>query len=343
MLMISAATACTSLAATPGQFVVWRFLTGVALGFSVPNCAALTSEYAPLKSRALAMTLMNAAVGLGAFSAGFIAPPALAAWGWRGAFLLGGAAPLVIALLLLATVPESLKFLVTRRPGDPRIRAVLARIAPEIDAARVVPAAVSGVPLRRSVLELLSPAFRWRTLLMWTIVALNLFTLYVLISWLPTLLGKAGWAPSAALQGAVLIQAGGVAGGIGLSFLLDRGRTIPALLGAFLVTAASLLLFQTTGSHLVWIVLLLLVGGGVSGCQLSLNALSAAYYPPSIKATGVAWVGVIGGFGSMLGPLAGAAIIDRGFAPAHILAMLALPALLCAGCVLAMRKDWQAH
>jgi AAHS family 4-hydroxybenzoate transporter-like MFS transporter len=341
MLSIGLATAATSLARSPAEFVGWRLLTGVALGFGVPNCAALTSEYAPVRCRSLVMSLMNCAIGVGAFSAGFIAPPVLEAFGWRGTFLVGGVAPILIALLFLAAAPESLKFLAIRRPRDARIARILARIAPDVQPAAIY--AETQAQPSRSPLQLLSRELRARTLLLWTLVALNLFTLYVLISWLPTLLQQAGWAPSAALRGAVLIQAGGVVGGLGLSLLLDRGRTREAMAIAFVLTAVCLGLFLVVPSGAAWAGLLLLVGGGVSGAQLSLNALSAAYYPPAIKATGVGWVGVLGGAGSMLGPLAGAWLIDRHLQPTQILALLAAPCLVCAGLMLATRRQWQAH
>ena len=341
MAAIGIATLCTSFAATPGEFVVWRLLTGLALGAGIPSCAALTSEYAPLARRSLIMGLMNSASPIGAFSAGFIAPPVLEAFGWRGAFVIGGAAPLVIALFVLRA-PESLKFLLARRPTDPRIAQILRRVAPDVD-----PSSVHVQQLEKrlpsSPLDLLRAPLRSRTLLLWAMLMLNLFNLYVLISWLPTLLQQSGWSPGAALRGAVLIQAGGVVGGLLMSRLLDRGATRSALLGGFILSALCLASFTVLPSGGAWVALLLLVGAGVSGSQLSLNALSAAYYPPSIKATGVAWALVIGSLGSVAAPLAGAWLIDFHLSPVYILALLAIPSLVCAAGVALMRREWQAY
>ena len=343
LILIGLSTAGASLSTSPGWFVAWRLLTGVGIGACVPNCNAWTAEYAPARLRSLVVVAMNAAIGLGAFSAGFLAPPLIHALGWRGIFLVGGGAPLAVALLLFAAAPESLKFLLSRRPGDPRIAKVTARIAPDIDASMLEVPVTAGLA-RGGALQLLGADLRARTILIWTMVALNLFTLYVLISWLPTLLEKSGWSPDHALQGAVMIQLGGVAGGLGLSLLLDGGLTKPALVASWIVTAIALLLFLVAPSQfLVWSVLLIVVGAGISGSQLCLNALSAAYYPTAIKATGVAWVGVIGGIGSIIAPLAGAWLIARGMAPTHILAMLTVPALLCAAAVLLTRKEWQTN
>jgi AAHS family 4-hydroxybenzoate transporter-like MFS transporter len=342
MLTIGVATACTALAASPSQFVAWRLLTGMALGAGIPSCAALTSEYAPLARRSLVMGLMNIASPLGAFAAGFIAPPVLDAFGWRGTFVIGGAAPLVVAVLIWRLAPESLKFLILRRPADPAIARTLRRIAPGVDPASVR-ADLGGRPPKASSLALLNAEFRARTLLLWGMLALNLFNLYVLISWLPTLLQQSGWRMADALQGAVLIQGGGVVGGLFMSRWLDRGATRAALVAGFLLSAASLGLFMVIPSGAAWVALLLLLGAGVSGSQLSLNALSAAYYPPAIKATGVAWALLIGGMGSILAPIAGAWMLDAHLSSIAILGLLAIPSLTCALAVGLMRQAWQAH
>jgi AAHS family 4-hydroxybenzoate transporter-like MFS transporter len=342
MTGIGIATAGTALAHTPGQFVVWRLFTGLALGAGIPSCAALTSEYAPLASRSLVMGLMNVASPVGAFSAGFIAPPVLAAVGWRGTFLIGGAAPLVMAALVWGLAPESLKFLLSRRPSDPRIGRILSRIAPEIDPSSVrADTAVPGP--RPSPLMLLGREFRARTLLLWSQLALNLFNLYVLISWLPTLLQQSGWSMASALQGAVLIQGGGVIGGLFMARFLDRGATRSALACGFVLSALALGLFTVVPSGAAWVGLLLMLGAGVSGSQLSLNALSAAYYPPWIKATGVAWALLVGSLGSVLAPLAGAWMLEMKLGTAAILGLLAIPAIVCAASTALMRREWQAH
>jgi AAHS family 4-hydroxybenzoate transporter-like MFS transporter len=334
-------TACTALAATPAQFVGWRLLTGLALGAGLPASAALTSEYAPVAYRSFVMGLLNIGAPLGAFAAGFVAPPVLDSFGWRGAFLLGGAAPLLLAAAA-SRAPESLKFLLVRRPSSPRVAATLRRVAPEVErAALQAPAGAhrSGA----GVLDLLRPPFRGRTLLLWAMVGLNLFNLYVLVSWLPTLLRQAGWAMAAALRGAVLIQLGGVLGGLVIARLMDLGATRRALVAGFCLSALCLLLFTAVPSGALWVVLLLLLGAGVSGSQLAINVLSAAYYPPAIKATGVSWAIVTGGIGSIVGPLAGAWLLARQLSPTMILALLAVPALCNAGAVALMRSEWQAH
>ncbi len=343
MLLMGVSTCCTAFAATPEQFVFWRLLSGLGMGVSLPNCNAWTAEYAPLRRRALVLVLLNGAVAMGAFGAGYLAPPLIEAWTWRGAFVAGGVVPLALALLMWLATPESIKFLMARRPGDPRIAAVLRRIAPGVTPSMLVAVAVPTGAARGSVRQLFCTEYRNRTLLLSAMAALNLFTLFVLVSWLPTLLQASGWSAPAALRGAVLIQAGGVAGGIVLSLFIDRGKTLPAMFCAFLIAAASLAGFLSVPSGDAWLLLLLMTGAGVSGSQLSLNALSASYYPPAFKVTGMSCVAVLGGFGSIVAPLAGASLIERGMAAPQILALLAVPVLVCAAGTSLMRQRWQAH
>jgi MFS transporter, AAHS family, 4-hydroxybenzoate transporter len=344
LVLIGAATLATATSNSPTQFVIWRLLTGLGMGICIPNCNAWTAEYTPLGRRALVLVLMNAAVGIGAFSAAFLAPAIINAFGWRSTFLIGGSAATCLALAVLVA-PESLKFLVARRPRDPRIKRILHRIAPEHawENVEIVRPEAAAAALRRSVFELLANTFRSRTLCLWAVVGLNLFVLYFLMNWLPTLLQAAGWSRDSALRGTSLIQAGGVIGGILLSFLMDGGRTLPALRAAFLIAAICLTLFLLIPSGPGWGVLLLVIGGGVSGAQLSLNALSTAYYPPAIKATGMSWVGVVGGMGSIFGPLAGASLIDGNYKSVTLMALLAIPLLLCAGISVLMHREWQAY
>ncbi len=342
MTVIGLATMATSTAGSPAQFVLWRLLTGIGLGMSIPNCNAWTAEYVPVRSRPTILVVMNAAIGAGSFCAGFIAPVIFAHWGWRGAFVIGGVTPLIIGLLIVLSAPESLKFLVLRRPQDPRIASILARIAPDVDPATPFHRPPDTQVSRWSLVDLLGPVYQRRTFVLWGVVVADLFALYVLISWLPTLLQSAGWPLNDALRGAVLIQAGGVGGGILLSAFLSRGTTIPALFVAYLITAACLVLFHMApaATAVSWIALLV-IGGGTSGAQLCLNALATAYYPPAIKASGMSWAGVVGNLGAFAAPIAGGWAIDRGYSSGSILAMLAVPLVLCALGVLFMRREWQ--
>ncbi|MBN1567094.1 MAG: aromatic acid/H+ symport family MFS transporter [Acidobacteria bacterium] len=330
----------TSFAGNPMQLLIWRFLTGLALGASLTNATALTTEYLPSKRRAALVTLMFSGISIGAFTAGFVAPIIIDKFGWEGMFTIGGAIPLLLSLVLAASIPESIKLLLASRPNDPRAPKILVRLAPGIDP-RTVYAKKQEIH-KQSVTELLNATYRRGTLLLWMVFIFNMFVLYLLVNWLPTLLTTQGWTASQAPKGAVMIQAGGLAGGLILSWCVYKGKTVMSMLAAYIITAAALGLFSILpSSGPSWWVLLLLVGCGISGSQFVLNALSAIYYPPLIRATGIGWAAGIGRIGAVLSPMIGGWIIKMQVAPSAVLGMLVIPVAICAAGVLMFRRVFQ--
>jgi MFS transporter, AAHS family, 4-hydroxybenzoate transporter len=339
MAIVGISSIVTGYANGITHLVIWRFLTGLGLGASIPNATALTSDYVPAKRRAALVTLMFSGISIGALTSGFVAPDMIAVFGWRGMFTIAGVLPLILCVLLAAFIPESIRLLVAREPDNPRIAKILARLAPEIDA-RTIYAKKQEVQ-RQSVIELLSKTYRRGTLLLWFVFIVNMFTLYLLVNWLPTLLSTQGWSSARALYGTVMIQAGGVMGGFLLSWYVDRGKTVVATVTAFLITAIAFGLFGVLpSSGPSWWILLLIVGGGISGGQFVLNALAAGFYPPVIRSTGVGWIYSIGRIGAISSPFVGA-WMQTLVAPSAVLSLLIIPVLMCVGGVFMFRNVFQ--
>jgi AAHS family 4-hydroxybenzoate transporter-like MFS transporter len=304
-------------ATDPGQLALWRLLIGLGLGVGQSNASALTAEYAPLARRATIMTLMGVCVALGGVLAGLTAPQVIAAAGAQGLFLVGAALPLLALLATALGLRESPAIVSTQAPQ-------------------------SGGSLR----ALLRPPYRERTLRLWLVYGLSAMLLYFLFSWLPVFLINAGWSPSQASHGIALLQFGGIAGSLVQAWLVDRRRTITALVGGYGTTVVTALLFAIPGSTPAWPVLLVLMGSGVAGVVMSIIALGAIFYPPEIRATGFGWAGAITRVGAVLGPLAGGWIIAAGVSSRATLGLIAVPALFCIAATLAMRRsvaDAQEH
>jgi AAHS family 4-hydroxybenzoate transporter-like MFS transporter len=344
MIAVGGGSLLTALAADPTDLSIWRFLTGLGLGMSLPNATALTSEYVPLRSRVLLISLMYVCVALGALIAGFIAPVLIDGFGWRSIFVAGGVLPLVLAIVLALAIPESLRLLVARRPGDPRIPLIAARFLPGIDAATLVARTAERVD-EPNVLALLTRTYRARTILLWLTFALNLFILFTLVSWLPTVLSDAGWTRAQALRGSVMNQAGGIIGGLAIAWLIDRGRVMPAMIGGYVLVAIALSLFLVVPSTVPsWVTLLLLVGTGISGGQVALNAMSVLFYPPTLRATGSGWANTLGRVGALLAPFAGGLVLRHlELEPVRQLALIVVPVLLCALCAALLCLAGRAH
>lgn len=331
--LIALATLAACFAHGPLDLTAWRLLSGLGLGAIVPVAIAMTSEYAPARQRAALVTMMVSCAAIGAFAAALTAPVLDALWGWRGIFAVGAALPALAALLCLLALPESLRWLVQLGGSDGRITDQIQRIAPDASTLTLLPEE-RPVVNRVSVRALFAPGLWQRSALLWGLFWVNLFVNYSLISWLPTLLTQAGWEHGAALRAIGVVALGGVAGGLLVSFCADRGRTIPALVVAYLLAAAALLLLATGSPNKgLATALLALVGIGAFGAQMALGSLSASYYPLHLRSTGVGWSSGIGRLGALTGPLVLAGLMASGAAPFLIIGCLLLPMLICAACV----------
>jgi AAHS family 4-hydroxybenzoate transporter-like MFS transporter len=67
----------------------------------------------------------------------------------------------------------------------------------------------------------------------------------------------------------------------------------------------------------------------VIGGQIAANALTAAFYPTAVRATGVGWALGIGRVGSIIGPLVGGILLSMKWNAADVF-MTAAGAALCA-------------
>ena len=117
---------CYSLFTLAGYFVVTadgmlalRFLACLGVGGVWPNAVALVAEAWPDASRPFLAGLLGAAANVGFVLLGVIGyyfPITPDAWRWT---LLVGASPLVVGVLIFAFVPESPRWLATRRSVRP--------------------------------------------------------------------------------------------------------------------------------------------------------------------------------------------------------------------------------
>jgi AAHS family 4-hydroxybenzoate transporter-like MFS transporter len=91
------------------------------------------------------------------------------AYGWKSLFVVGVAVPILLALVVLATLPEPLRFMVQRMWLSGRIAAVLRRIAPGgvPRDARFVLSEEQGADRDASMGALLSRQLRTGTLMLW--------------------------------------------------------------------------------------------------------------------------------------------------------------------------------
>lgn len=336
--LVAVSTLMGATAHSPNELFLWRLLTGIGLGASLPNALAMGAEYAPVKSRTTLVALLACGISLGSASSGLVAPPILAMGGWRALFFTGGCVAL-IAWLPLFALPESLRFLVARGRNPEKIGRLLEQLNPghQYQPGNVYTLA-EKTSSRLTVSHLLTPQLASATLLLWLVFFLNLGLLYLMSTWLSTLLNEGGLPLAQALRIAAMFQIGGVVGGFALAWLMRWWGPFLVLAVSYTLTAGAL---GILGTHIsdptLLVVLILITGNGINGGQVALNAVSATLYPTAARATGVGWALGVGRFGAIVGPLAAGGLMAAGIDLGHLFWLAIIPTLICAVSVTLLR------
>lgn len=308
-----------------------RFLTGLGLGGAMPNTIALTSEFSPRRRRATMVMAMFVGFSIGAALGGLLAAALIPQFGWRSVFIVGGAAPLVLAPILALRLPESVRFLALTGRADARVAELLALInAKTVFAAGtrfvVDEPELKGIPLQ----HLFRGGRTLATLLLWVVFFMSLLDIYFLSNWLPTVLNDLGASISQAAAIGSMLQVGGVVGTFALGSIIDRFSFRALALVYFIAVFAVGAIGQLGHSAILVTIAIFVAGFCIVGGQIAANALAAGYYPTSVRATGVGWALGIGRVGSIVGPLVGGVLLSLKWSAGEVFVAAALAALCAA-------------
>jgi len=329
VLVFGGFSLASAYATNVDQLLVLRFLTGLGLGAGRPNATTLLSEYPPERLKSLLVTSMFCGFNLGMAGGGFISAKMIPAYGWHSLLVIGGVLPLLLALVLMVWLPESARFLVVRNRGTDKVRQTLSPIAPQV----VAEAGSFSVPEQKAVAArnvfalIFSGTYGMGTMLLWLTYFMGLVIVYLLTSWLPTLMRDSGASMEQAAFIGALFQFGGVLSAVGVGWAMDRFNP-HKVIGIFSLLAGvfAYAVGQSLGNITVLATLVLVAGMCVNGAQSAMPSLAARFYPTQGRATGVSWMLGIGRFGAILGAWSGATLLGLGWNFEQVLTALLVPA-----------------
>ena len=317
---------CTSF----DQLLAFRFLTGLGLGGALSNSVALMSEYAPKRLLAVIVSIMFCGMPTGAVLGTQVSAVMLPRWGWQSVFYAGGVLPLTLALLLIAILPESVRYLEVSGANRQKISKILARISPELAAAPVSPSEHQDQRRNAPVINLFTQGRAAGTILLWIPFFMNLLMLYFVVFWLPALLRQTGKPVTAGMTAIMLFSVGGIAGSFVEGNLMNRWGAFPVLLTEFLCTTLLIASLAYSTSFPLMMTITFVLGFVVQGAQGGLSAVAATFYPISIRSTGIGWCLGVGRIGSIVGPILGGVMLKLDWSPREILLAGSIPALCAA-------------
>ncbi|MEP6831698.1 MAG: MFS transporter [Rhizomicrobium sp.] len=325
--------------------LVLRLIGGIGIGGVFPNAGALAAEFSPRARRPMAVALTIVCVPLGGMIGGLISAVVLPAFGWRALFILGGIAPLAMAGLLSAALPESPRYLARRPRRFEELAGLLRRFGHTIPpmAAFVDKTEVSSDAKRPGLSALFSTYYLHDTFILWGAFFFNLFAIYSVFNWAPTLMTSMGLDLANASRAVAAYNFGGVIGAVLCAWLISRfGSRISMVSMAILAAGCAVILSLLSKGHPTVGVLTLwmaLHGLFTNGVMTTLYSLSAHIYKADVRSTGSGAALSVGRIGAIVGSFAGAALINAG-GDAYFMA-LAIALVGSAVCLMLIRRHIQ--
>jgi AAHS family 3-hydroxyphenylpropionic acid transporter len=345
LLLFGLCSLLTAMAVGPESLFAARVLTGLGLGGAMPNFISLASESAPANRRLSAVTVVMAGMPFGGALAGLMALGAQLGWAWRAIFLVGGAAPLLLAGLIWRVLPEAheTRLDVARRDAvrrdsialdpssrDPALGDPVRRDAVKRDAVKVASA--------RSILFGADRAAT--TLCLWCGFFFTQLVLLLMLNWLPTLMIGLGFTRSQASLASICFNVSGGLGAIVLGRLHAGRHRRPWVVVTYAGMGTALAGVSAVGTDFkIAAVACALAGAFIVGAQLILFALAPLYYSFSMRGTGVGAAVAMGRLGSVVGPLFAGALLATGSASTTVL--LAILPFVVVGGTAALALTWR--
>ncbi|MDE3247948.1 MAG: aromatic acid/H+ symport family MFS transporter [Bacteroidota bacterium] len=290
-------------------FLLLRLVTGLGIGGILPALASVATENSSERWKDFNVGLVQAGWPIASIITGIVCAYVIPAWGWRIVFVFAGSFSLLMLIVVGLLMKTDTGTFIQERKGR--------------------------------LLVLLQPAFLRSTLLVWIGIFFAVFTLYTLMSWIPTAVKERGVSFQLASYAGVMLNTGAALGTASLGLIAQiPGLGIRKTVTYFLLMAVFvLLLLGSLNSTAVLFLLIFLSGFFVQGGFNGNYAVMARIYPAHIRSTGIGMAIGIGRFGAIVGPLLFGLFASAGYPMVFIFALFAAPLLVTACCVYALRSN----
>lgn len=314
-----------------GILLALRFMTGVAVGGTLPVDYAMMAEFLPARNRGRWLVMLE---GFWAVGTVIIA---LAAWAtslagvedaWRYIFIVT-AAPALIGIWLRLWVPESpMHLLKSERPEE--AKSVMNRVLRRNGKPELPPKARLEAPLMVTNEKLLSPNLRQRTLTTLAIWFLVSVSYYGIFTWIPAKLAGDGFGFVRGYGFLVVVALAQLPGYALAAYGVEAWGRKKTLIAFLYISAAACALFTVANSSAVVGASILIMSFALLGTWGALYAFTPELYPTGLRASGMGAAGAMARLGGLLAPSALALVISQSFyvAVALFAGLLALAGII---------------
>lgn len=279
-----------------------RFMTGIAVGGTLPVDYAMMAEFLPPSRRGRWLVALE-----GFWAVGTVAV-ALTAWAaasagvadaWRVIFFVT-ALPAVVGIFLRFWIPESPMHLM-REGKEPEARAVMDKVLVANGKTPLGATRLTALPAAKSV-GLFSPELRRRTILMlacWFLVSISYYGIF---AWMPAKLATEGFGFVRGYGFLVLVALAQIPGYALAAYGVEKWGRRATLTRFLVLSAAGCALFVIAATPALIAAALLIMSFALLGTWGALYAFTPELYPTASRATGMGAAGAMARLGGLLAP-----------------------------------------
>lgn len=316
--------------------IALRFLTGMAVGGTLPVDYAMMAEFLPPKNRGKWLVWLEGFWAVGTIAIALVAWIAASAGAeapWRWIFGMA-ALPALIGFWLRLWLPESPMFLLQKGKTD-EARETVNRVLAANGTAQLG-ADVQLIPAQTAAgtaSSLFAPALRQRTIgimIVWFLVSVSYYGVFI---WMPGQLATEGFGFVRGYGFLVILALAQVPGYALAAWGVEAWGRRVTLGGFLLLSAAGCFLFTIAGTAPLVAGSLILMSFALLGTWGALYAFTPELYPTALRGTGMGTASAVARIGGILAPSLLGAVIAQGFgvaigAFAGLLVLAALALLL---------------
>lgn len=297
-----------------GLLLVIRFITGMAVGGTLPVDYAMMAEFLPTKNRGRWLVILE---GFWAVGTVIIA---LAAWVihlagidnvWRCIFIVT-AVPALIGIWLRLWVPESPMYLLKSGRND-EAKWVMNQVLRRNGKQELPPEArleTSQLVIRE---KLLSPALRRCTLtamIIWFLVSVSYYGIF---TWIPAKLASDGFGFVRGYGFLVMMALAQLPGYALAAYGVEMWGRRKTLITFLFISSAACALFTLATGYILVGASILIMSFALLGTWGALYALTPELFPTALRASGMGIASAMARLGGLLAPSALAIVINQSF------------------------------
>lgn len=293
--------------------LILRFLTGMAVGGTLPVDYAMMAEFLPAKNRGRWLVALE-----GFWAVGTVIV-ALAAWAasvadvadaWRYIFAVT-ALPAILGIGLRFFVPESPLYLLRSGRAEEALTTAN-RVLKRNGKPELAPGTQLNLAPHAAGEGIFSGALRRRSLIILVIWFLVSVSYYGVFTWMPAKLASGGFGFVRGYGFLVFVALAQIPGYVLAAYGVEAWGRKPTLIGFCLLSAIGCLLFVLSPSDTLIGASLLIMSFALLGTWGALYAYTPELYPTASRATGMGAAGAMARLGGLIAPSLMALVVAEG-------------------------------